>query len=292
MKINKALILAAGYGTRFLPITKSVQKEMLPVLQKPMIDYVVDDCINAGITEIIFVVKEQDIQIRHYYREDAYLQRYLKRMGRLDKYQCVENLHTKAKFTFIEQHEDDPYGTGVPVLLAKEILSKEEAFLVIGGDDHIYNEDGSSEIKNMIDTFNKSGASALVTCINVDKSLVHKYGIVLFEEKDGFKFLTKQIEKPNKDSITSTFVNITKYIFTPKIYDYLEGQALDPKSGELYITTAYDKLAKDDKVVIHSPKGIYLDSGYLIGWIKANLTVLKKDKEAFQEIKDFVNHLD
>ncbi len=289
MKINKAIILAAGYGTRFLPITKTIQKEMLPLLQRPWIDYVVDDCIKAGVTDIIFVVKEQDTQIRHYYSEDGYTKRYLERMNKSDKYIQIADLHTKARFTFVEQTEQDKYGTAVPVLLAKKHVINEDAFLVIGGDDYFYNSDGTSEVANMIDTFNKSNASGLVTCINVPKSLIGKYGIADYREEDGYKFLIKQVEKPEPDEINSTLATISKYIFTPKLYDYLEGQELDKKSGELYITTAYAKYAQDYNVVLHSPTGRYLDSGYLLGWLKSNLTMAKEDPELWKEVKDFIN---
>lgn len=289
MKITKAIILAAGYGTRFLPITKTVQKEMLPLLQRPFIDYVVDDCIKAGVTDIIFVVKENDVQIRHYYAEDQYLKRYLDKMHKPEKYLPVADLHTKAKFTFVEQHESDPYGTAVPVLLAKEHLINEEAFLVIGGDDYFYNEDGSSEMAKMIELFNASGAEGLVTCIDVPRELISKYGIATYREENGFKYLTKQVEKPEPNQVNSTLATISKYIFTPKIYTALEGQELDAKSGELYLTTAYDKLAQNEKVVLYNPSGEYLDAGYLAGWLKANLSLAHANSELWEQIKTYVN---
>src|SRR3990167_8356000 len=128
MKITKAVITAAGYGTRFLPVTKTIQKEMLPILSKPLVDYVVDDCIKAGIQEIIFIVKKGDEQLRHYYSEDRELYNYFEKMQKLDKYQLVENLHTKAKFTFVEQPIEVVYGSATPVKLAKELVENDGAF--------------------------------------------------------------------------------------------------------------------------------------------------------------------
>lgn len=289
MKIKKAIIPAAGYGTRFLPITKTVQKEMLPILQKPVIDYVVDDCLAAGIEEIIFVVKDQDEQIRHYYSEDEYVKRYLEKMNKFEKYAPIANLHTKAKFTFVVQKESDPYGTAVPVMLAKDEVINEEAFLVLMGDDFFYHADGSSEVADMIKLFKDSNAQGLVTTINVSRDVISKYGIADYREENGFRYLTKQVEKPEPDEITSTLATISKYIYTPKIYKYFEGQQPDPKTGEMYLTTTYTALAQDEKVVLHTPKGEYLDSGYLSGWLKANLTLAKKDAALWQELKDFVN---
>jgi UTP--glucose-1-phosphate uridylyltransferase len=183
MKIKKAIITAAGFGTRFLPITKTIQKEMLPVLNKPMIDYLVDDCVNAGIEEIIFVVKENDTQIQHYYAEDLSLKGYLERMKKPEKYSSVEGLHTKAKFSFVYEKENDPYGTTMPVWLSREYVQNEEAFLILGGDDYIYNKDGSNEVKKKMETFEKSGAEGLMNCINVPKEIVHKYGIAEYKEE-------------------------------------------------------------------------------------------------------------
>lgn len=288
MKIKKAIISAAGFGTRFLPITKTIQKEMLPILSKPIIDYLVDECINAGIEEIIFVVNENDNQIQDYYSEDLYFKRYLERMNKADRYELIENIHLKAKFTFVFQKEEDPYGTAVPVYLAKDFVKNEEAFLVVMGDDFFYNADGSNEITKMIRVFEESESKGLVSCITVPKELVGKYGIAEFREENGYKYLTNQIEKPQPDTVSSNFVTISKYIFTPEIYKYINIQEIDPKSGELFLTTAYTKFAKENKMVIYEPTGEYLDSGYVIGWLKANIIVAKNNPVIWKELKPFL----
>ena len=130
MKIKKAIITAAGFGTRFFPVSKSIQKEMLPLLNKPIIDYVVDDCLRAGIEEIIFVVNDTNDQIRHYYSEDKKIYNHLKFLNKLKKYEKSEGLHTKAKFSYIIQQAEGIYGTAVPVMLSYDHVKDEEAFLV------------------------------------------------------------------------------------------------------------------------------------------------------------------
>lgn len=288
MKIKKAIIPAAGFGTRFLPITKTIQKEMLPILSKPIIDYLVDDCVNAGIEEIVFVVNENDDQIQDYYRENLYFKRYLERMNKADRYDLIGNIHSKAKFSFVYQKESDLYGTAVPVWLAKDFVKNEEAFLVVMGDDYFYNSDGSNEISKMIDVFEKSNSEGLVTCIRVPKNLVSKYGIAEFKEENGYKYLINQIEKPQPEEVTSDFVTISKFIFTPEIYKYINLKDIDQKSGELFLTTAYTKFAKDKKMVIYEPKGEYLDSGYVIGWLKANIIVAKDNPVIWAELEPFL----
>ena len=288
MKIRKAVITCAGFGTRFLPVSKTIQKEMLPIIDRPLIDYVVDDCIKAGIEEIIFVINEHNYQVLHYYRENKRLYEYLKKMGKLDRYEILKDIHNKAQFHFVKQSDEDQYGTAIPVLLAKEHIKDEEAFLVLMGDDFIYNADGTSEAKRMIETFEKSGAKGLVTCIEKPEELLHKYGIAELKEENGHAYLKNLVEKPEPGTAPSNLANISKYIMTPEILEVIEKQEVNPQSGELYITDSITRIAEKDKVVIHKPSGEYLDGGYPLGWLLTNLTVAKNDPEIWPIVKKFI----
>ncbi len=291
MTLRTALIASAGFGTRFLPITKTIQKEMLPILNRPTIDYVVADCIAAGIENIIFVINEHNIQIKHFYSVNDRLRAYLEQMKKADRYAEVEHLHSQARFTFIKQPDNEHYGTAVPVKLAETVLQNEEAFLVFMGDDFIYNADGSSEAKRMIETFQLSGASGLATCIERPTDSLHKYGIAEVAQKNGYNFLTNLVEKPAPGTAPSNLANISKYIFTPAIFDVIRAQQLDQKSGELYITDSIMTLARQHDVVIHTPHGEYLDSGSLPTWLHANLLVASQDPELRAVITGFAHSL-
>lgn len=291
MKISKAVITSAGFGTRFLPITKTIQKEMLPILNRPLVDYVVEDCIKAGITDIIFIISEHNSQLVHFYRENKRLYEYLKRMNKLDQYESVSHLHTQANYTFIKQDDSETYGTATPVKLAKEQLKDEEAFLVFMGDDFIFNADGSSETKRMIETFTQSNAAGLATCIERPKSILHKYGIAKIKEKNHFTYLSGLVEKPAPGSAPSNLANISKYIFTPAIFEIIEKQTVNPGSGELYITDSITQLAQQAPVVIHTPAGEYLDGGYVLGWLKANLMVARSQPELARELQELITEL-
>lgn len=291
MKIKKALITSAGFGTRFLPITKTIQKEMLPILNRPLVDYVVDDCIKAGISEIVFVISEHNIQLKHYYQENKRLYDYLKRMNKLDRYDEVKQIHSQAAFTFVKQKDSDQYGTATPVKLAKEHLKDEDAFLVFMGDDFIFNTDGHSEAKRMIDTFISTKASGLATCIQRPQNLLHKYGIAEVKESKGYKFLANLIEKPEPGTAPSNLANISKYIFTPEVFDIIDKQTVDSQSGELYITDSISQLAQQKPVVIHQPSGEYLDGGYVMGWLKANLVIAQSHPEFAKELDELIREL-
>jgi UTP--glucose-1-phosphate uridylyltransferase len=290
-KIKKALITAAGFGTRFLPISKTIQKEMLPVLNKPIIDYIVDDCIAAGIEEIIFVVKESENKlVEHYYTEYRSLKQHLEKMGKLDQYKDKLLLNEKVKFRFVTQTIADRYGTAIPVELAKRYLIDEEAFLVFMGDDFIYNSNGQSEAKAMIETFNKSNSEALVTCIRKPEEELYKYGVAEVRADNGFTYLTNLVEKPEAGTAPSNLTNISKYILTPKIFDIIATQEPNESNGEYYITDSATTLAKDNNVCIHTPNGRYLDGGNVLGLLKANIVVAKNDPSLGKELKEFVKN--
>lgn len=291
MNIKKAVIASAGFGTRFLPITKTIQKEMLPILNRPLVDYVVEDCIKAGITEIIFVISEHNTQLVHFYRENDRLYEYLRRMNKLDMYDAVKHLHEQAQYTFVRQPDSATYGTATPVKLVREHLQNEEAFLVFMGDDFVFNADGSSEAGRMIETFTNSGARGLAACIARPENLLHKYGIAEIRQENGFTYLTNLIEKPAPGTAPSNLANISKYIFTPEIFDIIDNQAVNSTSGELFITDSIMELARRSPVAIHQPVGEYLDGGYVMGWLKANLSIAKSRPELAPELDSLISEL-
>lgn len=303
MTIRKALITAAGFGTRFLPVTKSVQKEMLPILNRPTIDYLVDDCVKAGVQEIILVVKEGDNRlVDHYYTESQLLEEYLVKMGKLEQNAHHLEKYQNVKFTFVEQSLANLYGTAVPVTLVKEHLQEEDAFVVLMGDDFLFNQDGSSETERMINYFQKyQPAVGLVTCIPKPTEELFKYGVAKTKTiagVDGVNFLENLIEKPDPENAPSNLINISKYILTPEIFEIIEEQQPNPSNGELYITDSVAALAsagnsrvasQNSRVLVYEPKGTYLDSGTVPSWLKANLTVAAADPELKKEIGDFLS---
>lgn len=291
--INKALIAAAGFGSRFFPITKTIQKEMLPILNLPAIYYNVLDCVNAGITNIVIEINENNSQVEHFFSDEKYLREFLEMMGKSDKYDEIKDLPKLANFEFIKH---DPfsqgYGTGTVVKIARQHFKNEEAFVVLMGDDFIFNEDDFSETKAMIETFNSSGATAALTCVTRDQSELHKYGVLEIEERNGFKYMKNIVEKPAPGTAPSNLINISKYIFTSEVFELLESQQNDKGSNELYITDTILTLAKNKDVVLYTPRGEYLDCGNPITWLKANLRVAFADPATKDEIKSYIKTID
>ena len=291
MPIRTALITASGYGSRFFPVSKGVQKEMLPVLNRPVLDYLVDDCIAAGVTNIIITVREGQNLVRDYYTEQPRLRDFLEQMGTAEKYAAVEGLHQKAQFTFVTQRNEDGYGTGVPVQLARGYLEKEEAFLYYTGDDFSYHAGQASEAEALIKLWQDTGAIGVMSCREVDVTETHRYGIVETENENGFKMMTSLVEKPAQGTTTSRLANISKYVLTPKVFAHLEHQKPNSQNGELYITDTILALANEGKVAVHVPRGEYLDCGSVAGWLKANLRVALDQPAIWNEVQAYLAEL-
>ncbi len=286
--INKAIVTTAGFGTRFLPISKTIQKEMLPILNRPLVDYVVADLVKAGVTEIIFVINEHNFQIKHHYSENLRLYHYLQKMNKEAAYDQVSHIHQQAKFTFIKQPDSEQYGTAVPVKLCEDLLKTEEAFFVFMGDDFIYNQDGSSEAARMLELFENNQVEGVATFVERPENELHKYGVAEIEKKDETYYLKKLVEKPAPGTAPSNLSNISKYIMTPQVFEIIRHQQVDARHKELLITDTIQQLAQQSGVAVHTPHGKYLDGGNVTSWLKANLTVAWDKPELKKELMEFI----
>jgi UTP--glucose-1-phosphate uridylyltransferase len=267
MTITKAIIPVAGWGTRRLPITKAIEKCMLPIGNRPIVDYVVEDCIKAGITEIFFVVNQNfNQQIKTYYGDNAALNEYLESRGKDPLPRIDENI----SFHYIEQASNDKYGTAIPVALASELVDEGESAVVVMGDDFIYNEDGSSEIARLIQATPEDGSSML--CASVEKSDVNRYGVVEMTDTGNY---IRIVEHPDPETTPSTLINISKYIMNSQLLKATRTVKQDA-SGEYYIIDAMNSYVDHGGTIKVLPaKGMYLDGGNLDGWLHANETILK-----------------
>jgi UTP--glucose-1-phosphate uridylyltransferase len=287
--VKKAVISCAGFGTRFLPISKTIQKEMLPIFNRPVLDYIVDDCIKGGITDFVIVINSHNYQPLHFFRENLRLKQYLSDMNKAYLYEEVKNLHTKGNFTFIKQTRKDPYGTSIPLILAQEEIKDEEAFLYLTGDDFVFYEDEEkSFIRRLINTYHQSGADAAISAIEKPEEELHQYGVLKMKQEDNYNYLNFFVEKPSPDEAPSNLANISKYILTPSILPIVNDQKANPDNNEFYITDAVLELTQTEKVVVHQTQGQYLNSGDPINWLKANLAVAGRDIEVREQLQQFM----
>lgn len=266
--ITKAIIPVAGWGTRMLPITKTIEKCMLPIGTRPLIDYVVQDCLAAGINEFIFIVSENSSQLEDFYRSNIQLNDYLKRKGKEDLLPMIAPL--KAKMHFVTQPSYGKYGTAVPVALAADYIDDDESAVVLMGDDFIYNSDGSSEITRLVQA-TPSGECSLLA-VEIDPLEVSKYGVI---EIDGLGNYQKIIEKPTASEAPSSLINTSKYILTKKVIQMCAEVKISSR-GEYEITDAINQYVNEGGIVkVVAAQGQYLDGGTPEGWLRANSVVCK-----------------
>lgn len=266
MAITKAIIPVAGWGTRRLPITKAIDKCMMPVGNRPIVDYVVRDCIKAGIKEIFFVVNRGSTQLQQYYSDNQNLNQFLEYNRKQDLIELARPPHDIV-FHYIEQNSNDKYGTAIPVSLVYPHLQKGESVLVATGDDFIYNEDGSSEFARLIEATPEGTNGMLST--SIDPQEVSRYGVIDFNEDTGL--FAGIVEKPPVEQAPSNQINPSKYILNydvlTRTYNYCQ---LDV-SGEYYLISVLNQVAIENVPVTVVPaKGQYLDCGNVHGWLHAN----------------------
>lgn len=268
MSITKAIIPVAGWGTRRLPITKTIEKCMLPIGNRPLVDYVVQDCLKAGITELIFIVSEGSTQLQEFYQTNEALNDYLVRSNKADRLPLVAPLEGVA-LRFVVQPADGKYGTAVPVALAAQYVQPGESVVVLMGDDFIWNQDGSSEVARLIAATPEGSASLLAA--QVDASEVSKYGVIAMDDAGNYKEI---VEKPSTDEAPSNLINISKYVLTKDMVDACAQLAVSPRGEYELPDVVNNYIAQGGQVKVVSAQGQYLDGGSAESWLYANQVVL------------------
>lgn len=267
MNITKAIIPVAGWGTRMLPITKAIEKCMLPIGTRPVIDYVVQDVIRAGITDIYFVVGEQSSQLQSYYRTNIPLNDYLRRAGKEDKLPLVAPL-SSVNTHFIVQPSTGGYGTSVPVGLCSELIAEDESAVVIMGDQFFLRDDGGSNTADLIGLAHEKGLSAALYGVEVSWENISKGGAI---EADREGHFVRIVEKPSREEAPSNLNNASFYILDKELFELARTLPANPIRGEFELTDAINAyVASDKKIAVGQTKGTYLDCGTPDTWLEAN----------------------
>ena len=265
--INKCLFPAAGYGTRFLPVTKAVPKEMLPVLTKPLLQYGVEEALSAGITNMAIVTGRGKRAIEDHFDNSFELESQL--VGTSKEYYLKEIKEVIKKSTFTYVRQKKMLGLGHAILTGKPLIG-DEPFAVVLADD-LCNCDEKSVISQMIEIYNQHKCS-VVAIEEVQMNQTHKYGIIagnLVDNSNNTYQVSDMVEKPNEKDAPSNMAIIGRYILTPDIFNILENIKPD-KNGEIQITDALNIQAKQGKVVAYKFIGKRFDCGSIKGYLEAN----------------------
>lgn len=277
--ITKAIIPVAGWGTRRLPITKIIEKSMLPVGNRPLVDYSVQELVRAGVTDIYMVISNvEPCQVKAFYQDNVALNHYLIDRGKDDRLQMAKTLPEHVKIHYTTQDPAGKYGTAVPIAMVVEEYNIDEPVYVFMGDDFIWNPGGRSSANSLFSAL-KEGSESAILGVEVPREEVDKYGVL--SEKNGK--LVDIVEKPEVKKAPSNLINVSKYIMSPtllnEIVDYVNTNDFGPKDQEYVVTDPIETYIKNGGVMrVATTGGEYLDGGSVEGWLHANNVVLGGQK--------------
>ncbi|HKI80753.1 MAG TPA: UTP--glucose-1-phosphate uridylyltransferase GalU [Pseudodesulfovibrio sp.] len=273
MEITKAVIPVAGWGTRSLPATKNVPKEMLPIFRKPIVQYIVEEGINAGLKDVVFITNQNKTIIEDHFDRNFLLEQLLERAGKTSMLEEVRRVASLVNVIGVRQKEQ--LGLGHAVLTAREVCQN-EPFAVMLGDDLMFGvQAGIGELLKAA----KETGKAVVGVIEVPRSKVSRYGVIKGEPIDSHTYrVTNLVEKPSPEEAPSNLAIIGRYVLLPEIFDILEDQRAGV-GGEIQLTDALQGLADQDKLIAVRLAGQRFDAGDWVEYLTANIYFALQDEE-------------
>ena len=285
--VKKAIITDAGFASRYLPITKTIPKAMIPIGAKPVMQLCVEECVKAGIEEIIIVAtpntKSKEIYEDYFHNPAENVKALLDKQGKSERFEPVAEVLNFPKIIVIEQDPSLPYGNGSPIVSAKEYVQGEEAFAVLYSDDLIL---GPSDVKALIDEYaNHPEAKAIIAAQEMPESVWSKYGMIALKENGTLSHI---VEKPKTPDLSpSNLTSYGRYLLTPEVFDYLvpSNTGLD---GELWTVDAITKLAEHGDVYVAKSQGKWITTGDPKNYFMAHLEYVLSETNYGDEIKKMI----
>lgn len=283
----KAIITDAGFASRYLPITKTIPKAMIPIGAKPVMQLCVEECAEAGIDEIIIVAtpntKGKEIYEDYFHNSAENVKALLDKQGKSERFEPVEKVLQFPKITVIEQDATLPYGNGSPIVSAREFVENDEAFVVLYSDDLIL---GQGDVKTLMDTYAENpDAKAVIATQEMPESVWHKYGMVALKENGTLSHI---VEKPKTPDLSpSNLTSYGRYLLTPEVFDYLipANTGLD---DELWTVDAITKLAEHGDVVVAHSRGKWITTGDPKNYFLAHLEYVLSHTDYADDVRKFV----
>lgn len=289
-RVRKAIITDAGFASRYLPITKTVPKGMLPLGNKPIMQFMVEECAEAGIEEIIIVATPEGKPVyEDYFNNNVNrIRKQLASQGKEDRYEPVQHVLDFPKIVVITQDESLPYGNGSPVASAQRFVEGEEAFLVMYSDDVLFGSQGDA--KTMVDLYEANpDVSGIIMSQEVSADVVDKYGIIKFK-KDSDTDLDYIVEKPDQGTEPSRLGSYGRYLLTPDVLQYLV-PGNTGKDNELWTVDAITQVAKTKRILVGKTKGEWMTTGDPENYFKAHLKFVLTEEKYGEKVAEWVKEL-
>ncbi len=291
MRVRKAVFPAAGWGTRFLPATKAQPKEMLPLVDKPVIQYAVEEAVAAGIEQVIIVTSSQKRAIEDHFDLSFELEHLLEERGDIEMLRQIRHISDLAQVAYIRQKEQ--LGLGHAVLMAKELVGH-EPFAVILSDDVVV---GDRPCIGQLMHAYQQVHSSVVAVAEVPREETNRYGIIAVDptveatDYGRLHRVSRVVEKPLADEAPSNLAIVGRYILTPKIFDKLE-QTPRGAGGEIQLTDAIEALMEEQQVYAYRFDGVRYDAGTTMGWLKASVELALQRPDLGREFREYLRALD
>lgn len=284
---TKAIICAAGLGTRFLPQTKAMAKEMLPIIDKPVIQLVVEELVSAGVTDIIIVTDHTKRSIEDHFDRSDELEQKLRERGKNDKADEIKRVAELANFVYVRQ-KGSPKGNARPVINAQHLI-KDEPFFVFAADDFFTGK--IPRAVQMVEAYNKTNGSPIICLTEISPQDANKYGVVAIKEDltGGLLKLSGVIEKPGAENMPSKYASIMGYLLTPDILPIILQEKVNP-SGELVLVDSINELCQVKDVYGQVIDGVYRDSGDPIKYLKTIVEVALENPKYGEEFAQYIKN--
>ncbi|HYD34760.1 MAG TPA: sugar phosphate nucleotidyltransferase [Vitreimonas sp.] len=289
-RVKKAIITDAGFASRYLPITKTIPKAMLPLGNRPIMQFVVEECVEAGIEEIIVVAtpEGEPIYVDYFNNNVNRIRKQLSAQGKEDRYEPVQHVLDFPKIVVITQDPSLPYGNGSPVASAQKFVEGEEAFLVLYSDDIVFGNPGDA--KTMVDLYEQDpSVEGIIMAQEVSPEVVDKYGIISFKAGSQNE-LDNIIEKPDKGSEPSRLASYGRYLVKPSIFQHLNPNNTG-KDSELWTVDAITRLAAEKTVRVEVTRGEWMTTGDPENYFKAHLKFVMEQEKYGSKLKGWVEEL-
>ena len=285
----KAIITDAGFASRYLPITKTIPKAMIPIGAKPVMQLCVEECVDAGIDEIIIVAtpntKSKEIYDDYFHNPSENVKALLDKQGKSERFEPVQKVLNFPKITVIEQDPTLPYGNGSPIVSAKDFVKDDEAFVVLYSDDLIL---GQGDVKTLIEEHRAHPeAKAVIAAQEMPEEVWNKYGMIALKENGTLSHI---VEKPKTPDLSpSNLTSYGRYLLTPEVFNYLvpTNTGLD---GELWTVDAITKLAEHGDVIVARSRGKWITTGDPKNYFMALLEYVLAETDYAEDIKTIINN--